>query len=726
MSDSDLKCDGCKVLHTLIKEKDKEIKELNLQIQHLTELLHSHDIVDKQCRSCYYSADKITNDDESPNKIVSSHELENVNGNSPFHYQKQNYNPLIESPAVYIAALSDVENSSTGFPSPNRTVGDGNIYSSCKNVHENVDPCKDYIYDETSKMYYSQSTGYYYDANTQLFYVPQTGSYYKYNHSKRIYEQVEDSKQTSESKVADSCDKILEKDNNFQENEKLPVIKVDHYITRDENSSCPSDYTININIRSSLNPAGNTENQTINDSSKDWQPPEGSNATVKDLVTEVAEKSCGMSDYIYDEKSAMYYCKSNGNYYDPIRKLLYDPRLKVYYLYIQEKLAYEFYCRADEISDISDKNICSDNKTDLKEKSERSKRKKFWKEKQKKLGEESKVMSPSNNDDIRVDNDSTVNDGYSSPEAGEIFSSDSEHEIIVEYQSSPKKESPPRYQPCIRAIVEDSSALTTGSLILITCTGALIGRENCNTVSVPDIDVSKVHAEIKFDNKSWKYSIEDLGSQNGTFVNEVRLSEPKQKSKPHELNHGDKLSLGSCKLLLHIHGGLETCDKCEPGQVIAELSKEGKSAHVIKTKKQIEKERRKELRKIKKKYGLKGMEYCDANVSHVDSKYEDKAEFRRKTVGSENPYEKTEMASMDVHVPQNNKGYQLLKKLGWKEGDSLGVANSGISDPVSIQPWVSKAGLGCTHAETSCSSTPTDKRKKKWVKAQERYFRLTT
>ena len=46
----------------------------------------------------------------------------------------------------------------------------------------------------------------------------------------------------------------------------------------------------------------------------------------------------------------------------------------------------------------------------------------------------------------------------------------------------------------------------------------------------------------------------------------------KLKSEPHKLNHGDKLSLGSCKLLLHIHEGYDTCDFCEPGQVLAEIA----------------------------------------------------------------------------------------------------------------------------------------------------------
>ncbi|GFT05710.1 angiogenic factor with G patch and FHA domains 1 [Nephila pilipes] len=441
--------------------------------------------------------------------------------------------------------------------------------------------------------------------------------------------------------------------------------------------------------------------------------------TVKDLVTEVAEQSSGMSDFVYDEKSSMYYCKSNGYYYDPIKKLLYDPRSRIYYLYIQETLSYEFYCKADAISDIPDKETKQEKKYN-----KHKARKKFWKKKQQESAETEKGISSDKKEDIFEEDADAMNDGFSSPEAGEIFSSDSDSESLKE--NSTKEESSP-CSPCIRAIVECSSKLKVGSLILITCTGAVIGRDHFSTIHIPDISVSKIHAEVTFDNESWKYSVEDLGSQNGTFVNEMRLSEPKQKSKPQLLSHGDKIAFGSCKFLIHIHDGHETCDKCEPGQVMAELtSKEVKLVPVLKTKLEKERERRQEIRRLKKRYGLEDMEYSDTKcyISTTDSKYEDKAEIRRQTVGSENPYEKTEVASMDVILSESNKGYQMLKKLGWKEGDSLGLSNSGISHPIPIRPWVHKAGLGSTDMNTSGPAPPEDKRKRKWVKAQERYFQL--
>lgn len=34
-------------------------------------------------------------------------------------------------------------------------------------------------------------------------------------------------------------------------------------------------------------------------------------------------------------------------------------------------------------------------------------------------------------------------------------------------------------------------------------------------------------------------------------------------------------------------------------------------------------------------------------------------------------------------MPQTNKGYQMLKKMGWKEGQMLGTTDSGLVEPVS-------------------------------------------
>lgn len=49
--------------------------------------------------------------------------------------------------------------------------------------------------------------------------------------------------------------------------------------------------------------------------------------------------------------------------------------------------------------------------------------------------------------------------------------------------------------------------------------------------------------------------------------------QPKTKCEPHALMHGDEVKMGETVLSFHIHSGTDTCDGCEPGQVMAHLSK---------------------------------------------------------------------------------------------------------------------------------------------------------
>ena len=128
-------------------------------------------------------------------------------------------------------------------------------------------------------------------------------------------------------------------------------------------------------------------------------------------------------------------------------------------------------------------------------------------------------------------------------------------------------------------MVKESEHLQVGSLNILTCTGATIGRENNmgHSIVIPDLQVSKVrlylqgfcflleichlcftyvytvtsiwinmsllchflliftrflfrlilqmHCSISYDEEQKLYSIKDHSSENGTFLDDVRLSE---------------------------------------------------------------------------------------------------------------------------------------------------------------------------------------------------------
>lgn len=53
-----------------------------------------------------------------------------------------------------------------------------------------------------------------------------------------------------------------------------------------------------------------------------------------------------------------------------------------------------------------------------------------------------------------------------------------------------------QWPPCIRIIVQASLNLELGTLFIVTCTGAKIGRDKENSVFIPDTQVSKVCQQL--------------------------------------------------------------------------------------------------------------------------------------------------------------------------------------------------------------------------------------
>lgn len=237
------------------------------------------------------------------------------------------------------------------------------------------------------------------------------------------------------------------------------------------------------------------------------------------------------------------------------------------------------------------------------------------------------------------------------------------------------------------------------------------------------------HAEVYFDQEQQSYMLVDQGSQNGTVINGNRIlqvsikplcppgcvktrrdstilfssHQPKTKCEPHALMHGDEVKMGETVLSFHIHSGTDTCDGCEPGQVMAHLSKHRReektgeelssgcardaagrlgvvaelcclsSAGSAPSKEDKEALRQKELKQMKAKYGLQvsvASSGCDPSApcaaNHAlrflsaqsneyedgktlkNSKYKDRAESRRQAVGSEGVFQRDD-APASVH-----------------------------------------------------------------------------
>jgi pSer/pThr/pTyr-binding forkhead associated (FHA) protein len=65
----------------------------------------------------------------------------------------------------------------------------------------------------------------------------------------------------------------------------------------------------------------------------------------------------------------------------------------------------------------------------------------------------------------------------------------------------------------------------------------LIGRANDNTIVLNDSTVSGYHARISYQQDQWW--LEDLGSRNGTMLNEIQVTEPLVITSSDELQFGN-------------------------------------------------------------------------------------------------------------------------------------------------------------------------------------------
>ena len=79
-----------------------------------------------------------------------------------------------------------------------------------------------------------------------------------------------------------------------------------------------------------------------------------------------------------------------------------------------------------------------------------------------------------------------------------------------------------------------------GSRFLVTAEGVSVGRAATSSIFLDDITVSRTHATITKDGNS--FILKDAGSLNGTYINNVSVTE-------HVLVSGDEFQIGKFHLL---------------------------------------------------------------------------------------------------------------------------------------------------------------------------------
>ena len=79
-----------------------------------------------------------------------------------------------------------------------------------------------------------------------------------------------------------------------------------------------------------------------------------------------------------------------------------------------------------------------------------------------------------------------------------------------------------------------------GAMIRLASGGTRLGRAADNTLQLPDISISRYHAFLGVDEEN-QVRLSDLGSTNGTFINEKRIPE----HTPVRIDDGDRLQFGA-------------------------------------------------------------------------------------------------------------------------------------------------------------------------------------
>jgi len=80
----------------------------------------------------------------------------------------------------------------------------------------------------------------------------------------------------------------------------------------------------------------------------------------------------------------------------------------------------------------------------------------------------------------------------------------------------------------------------TGNVIPLAADEISVGRDPDNTIGIPDSAISRRHCIFRRDGSGWR--VTDLGSSNGTFVNDVQVQS-------HVLSDGDRVAVGESVLL---------------------------------------------------------------------------------------------------------------------------------------------------------------------------------
>lgn len=287
-------------------------------------------------------------------------------------------------------------------------------------------------------------------------------------------------------------------------------------------------------------------------------------------------------------------------------------------------------------------------------------------------------------------------------------------------------------------------------------------------IRLKEMEVSKLHATIYWDEDRSEWAIVDMGSKHGTYVRPSptaasssivfpdprghRLSPPRMSSIPRPIKHLDEVSLGTTTFVVHMHADQLPCEACTSagGEEIALFKATKAEGDASRKRKRADAESapaahadsRKSLAMLKRSLLSRHNEQQPPLERSPGDKraYVDRSARRRALhptahdpPGSASPFASNAttpgpssrattppsaepVSEPSAPLPSSNIGHRLLMKQGWVPGSVLGSAQDSVegsgesvalTEPIEVTVRAARSGLGVSNQVPVASSSQT-------------------
>ncbi|VDN17682.1 unnamed protein product [Gongylonema pulchrum] len=202
-------------------------------------------------------------------------------------------------------------------------------------------------------------------------------------------------------------------------------------------------------------------------------------------------------------------------------------------------------------------------------------------------------------------------------------------------------------------------------------------------------------ADVSYDEEKQKYFVRAAADGAEISINGQKLN----CIAPAAVEHGDEWQFEAHTLLVHIHHafsieGTNTCSACEQPLLKSSRTVSGLSNSLPDEKISKETQRRRILQDIKKQYGIYNASYCFLFIQNKAIFAVGSVCTGHFTISGMTIALAEEKPSSSKVLDESSRGFNLLQKMGWKQGCGLGRKEDGITEPIICEVRPERVGLG--------------------------------